>query len=129
MGSSAEPSTRTCGIQRQCRNATSGKSNTTDAELRGVAERLQQVAISEQMVNTPYDMQESLHPHYFGQMALRSCLRQAFNDGYPRSGACRALSDWAATTLGEEPAVTFTAVRQQLVEVSDCCPDPPHNCG
>ena len=84
---------------------------TTDAEFRGVAERVQQVVISEQMVNTPYDMQESLHPNYFGQLALRSCLRQAFNDGNPRSGACGAPSDWAATTVGEEPAVTFTAVR------------------
>ncbi len=35
-----------------------------------------------------YYVQESLHPNYWGQLALRSCLRQAWNNGVPRSGAC-----------------------------------------
>jgi hypothetical protein len=36
-----------------------------------------------------YYIQESLHPNYWGQLALRSCVRQAYNAGVPRSGTCR----------------------------------------
>lgn len=41
------------------------------------------------MVN-PNDtyQQESVHPNYWGQLALRSCWRQAWNDGNVRGGAC-----------------------------------------
>ena len=35
-----------------------------------------------------YYIQESLHPNYWGQLALRNCVRQAWNGGTPRSGAC-----------------------------------------
>ncbi|MEA2671055.1 MAG: hypothetical protein QOG45_1275 [Chloroflexota bacterium] len=35
-----------------------------------------------------YFVQESLHPNYWGQLALRSCLRQAYNGGRPRGGTC-----------------------------------------
>jgi hypothetical protein len=35
-----------------------------------------------------YYIQESLHPNYWGQLALRSCLRQAYNGGSPKGGAC-----------------------------------------
>jgi hypothetical protein len=35
-----------------------------------------------------YYIQESLHPNYWGQLALRSCLRKAYNAGTPRSGTC-----------------------------------------
>jgi hypothetical protein len=35
-----------------------------------------------------YYIQESLHPNYWGQLALRSCVRQAYNAGVPRSGTC-----------------------------------------
>lgn len=35
-----------------------------------------------------YYVQESLHPNYWGQLALRDCLRQAYNAGAPRSGTC-----------------------------------------
>lgn len=36
----------------------------------------------------PYYLQESLHPNYWAQMAMRSCLRQAYAAGSPRSGTC-----------------------------------------
>ncbi|HEY9390762.1 MAG TPA: hypothetical protein VIR27_13490 [Mycobacteriales bacterium] len=36
----------------------------------------------------PYFVQESLHPNYWGQLALRNCLRQAWNGGLPRGGTC-----------------------------------------
>ena len=38
--------------------------------------------------NSDYYIQESLHPNYWGQLALRSCLRQAYNAGAPKSGTC-----------------------------------------
>jgi hypothetical protein len=36
----------------------------------------------------PYDVAESLHPNYWGQLALRDCLRQAYNEGAARGGTC-----------------------------------------
>ena len=36
----------------------------------------------------PYQVQESIHPNYWGQLALRNCVRQAYNSGAPRSGTC-----------------------------------------
>jgi hypothetical protein len=38
--------------------------------------------------SSPYYIQESLHPNYWGQLAVRSCVRQAYNGGTPRSGTC-----------------------------------------
>lgn len=35
-----------------------------------------------------YYIQESLHPNYWGQLALRNCVRKAWNNGAPRSGKC-----------------------------------------
>ncbi len=39
-------------------------------------------------VTGPYYVQESLHPNYWAELAARSCVRQAFNAGTPRSGRC-----------------------------------------
>jgi hypothetical protein len=36
----------------------------------------------------PYQLQEDGHPNYWGQLALRNCLRQAYNGGSPRGGSC-----------------------------------------
>ena len=36
----------------------------------------------------PYQFQESLHANYWGQQAMRNCLRQAFNGGNVRGGTC-----------------------------------------
>ena len=38
--------------------------------------------------DSPYYIQESLHPNYWGQLAVRSCVRQAYNAGTPRGGTC-----------------------------------------
>lgn len=35
-----------------------------------------------------YYIQESLHPNYWGEKALRNCVRQAWNAGAPKSGSC-----------------------------------------
>ena len=36
----------------------------------------------------PYFVQESLHPNYWGELAIRNCVRQAYNNGAPRGGTC-----------------------------------------
>jgi lysophospholipase L1-like esterase len=36
----------------------------------------------------PYQLQESIHANYWGQLAMRNCLRQVYNGGAPRGGAC-----------------------------------------
>jgi hypothetical protein len=36
----------------------------------------------------PYQLQEGGHPSYWGQLALRNCLRLAYNDGAVRGGRC-----------------------------------------
>jgi hypothetical protein len=36
----------------------------------------------------PYSIQESLHPNYWGQLALRNCLRRIYHGGVPRGGSC-----------------------------------------
>ncbi|MDQ2838280.1 MAG: hypothetical protein M3Y77_14635 [Actinomycetota bacterium] len=48
----------------------------------------------------PYYVQESLHPNYWGQLALRSCLRQAYNSGAVRSGTCNRSAN-GLDSLGE----------------------------
>ena len=35
-----------------------------------------------------YYIQESLHPNYWGQKAMGSCVRQAYNGGAPKGGTC-----------------------------------------
>ncbi len=39
-------------------------------------------------LGTPYFQQESLHPNYWGQLALRNCVRQAYDNGAIRGGSC-----------------------------------------
>src|SRR3954468_98303 len=40
----------------------------------------------------PYQLQEDAHPSYWGQLALRNCLRQAYNGGAVRGGTCTIAS-------------------------------------
>lgn len=51
----------------------------------------------------PYYVQESLHPNYWGQLALRSCLRQAYNGGAIRGGTCTRTGN--GLTAAGEPVV------------------------
>jgi hypothetical protein len=39
-------------------------------------------------VGSPYEIQESVHADYWGQLAMRNCMRQAYNGGAPRGGNC-----------------------------------------
>ncbi len=50
--------------------------------------------------NSPYYIQESVHPDYLAQLALRNCVRQAYNGGAVRSGTC-AISGTGKNSLGE----------------------------
>jgi len=51
-----------------------------------------------------YYIQESLHPNYWGALAERSCVRQAYNGGAVRGGTCSI----AGTGLvGGEPRMTL----------------------
>lgn len=52
-----------------------------------------------------YYIQESLHPNYWGQLALRSCVRQAYNGGSPVSGSC-TIAGTGTTQVGE-PKMTL----------------------
>ncbi len=47
-----------------------------------------------------YYIQESLHPNYWGQLAVRSCVRQAYNAGTPKSGSC-VRQTTGLSSLGE----------------------------
>jgi hypothetical protein len=40
-----------------------------------------------------YQKVESFHPNYWGQLALRNCLRQAYNNGDVRGGTCQFMQD------------------------------------
>jgi hypothetical protein len=51
-------------------------------------------------IGTPYYIQESIHPNYWGQLALRSCVRQAYNGGAPHGGTC-VRSGTGLTSRGE----------------------------
>ncbi len=57
--------------------------------------------------SSPYYIQESIHPNYWGQLALRNCARSAFNAGNPRGGTCSRGSATGRNTRGE-PNMTFT---------------------
>ena len=48
----------------------------------------------------PYQLQEGGHPSYWGQLALRSCLRLAYNDGAVRGGRCTRSGN-GLTSRGE----------------------------
>ncbi|MCW3033939.1 MAG: hypothetical protein JWM60_2284 [Solirubrobacterales bacterium] len=48
----------------------------------------------------PYEVQESIHPNYWGELALRNCLTQAYNGGSPRGGTC-TISASGVNSAGE----------------------------
>ncbi|MEP6853034.1 MAG: hypothetical protein ABJA87_10315 [bacterium] len=54
----------------------------------------------------PLTVQESLHPNYWGQLALRNCLRQADTGGAVRGGECITVdlggAGWPAATFMPE---------------------------
>jgi hypothetical protein len=57
------------------------------------------------MSSSTYQVQEDLHPNYWGQLALRNCLRQAYNNGAPRGGTC--VRSGSGVTSRGEPVMTL----------------------
>jgi hypothetical protein len=51
-------------------------------------------------IGGPYQLQEDAHANYWGQLALRNCLRQAYNGGAPRGGKC-VIARKGLTSRGE----------------------------
>ena len=47
-----------------------------------------------------YYKNESFHPNYWGQLALRNCLRQAWNNGNVRGGSCEFMQN-GLSSFGE----------------------------
>ena len=52
--------------------------------------------------------QESLHPNYWGQLALRNCYRQVWNGGNVQGGACERAAT-GGVTADCEPNMTLVA--------------------
>jgi hypothetical protein len=55
----------------------------------------------------PYQLQEDAHPNYWGQLAFRDCLRQAYNGGAVRGGSC-TIASTGLNTYGE-PIMTLNS--------------------
>ena len=53
----------------------------------------------------PYFVQESLHPNWWGQKAMRNCVRQAYNGGTPRGGTCTRTAN--GLNANGEPNMTL----------------------
>ena len=51
-------------------------------------------------IGSDYYIQESLHPNYWGQLAMRNCVRQAYNGGTPKGGTCTIVAT-GKNTQGE----------------------------
>jgi hypothetical protein len=65
----------------------SGKANWTVAGASDVTEWVAQIRTLSTVFG-PYYVQESIHPNYWGEKALRNCVRQVWNNGAPRGGTC-----------------------------------------
>ena len=78
--------------RRLCENTVnlmenSGKANWTVAGASDSTEWIDQIRTISTVFG-PYYVQESLHPNWWGEKAIRNCVRQAYNGGVPRGGVC-----------------------------------------
>src|SRR6476620_6215647 len=64
-----------------------GLANWTVAGASDKTEWVNQIRTSSTLFG-PYQLQEDFHANYWGQLAMRNCVRQAYNGGTPRGGAC-----------------------------------------
>jgi hypothetical protein len=53
----------------------------------------------------PFFMWESVHPNYWGQLALRNCVRKAYKNGTPIEGTCRIEGPGLTAAAGGVPPV------------------------
>jgi hypothetical protein len=78
--------------RRLCENTVnlmenSGKANWTVAGAADATEWIAQIRTLSTVFG-PYYVQESLHPNWWGEKAIRNCVRQAYNGGVPKGGVC-----------------------------------------
>ncbi|MEI8240832.1 MAG: hypothetical protein WCI22_15570 [Actinomycetota bacterium] len=78
--------------RRLCENTVnlmenSGTANWTVAGASDATEWVDQIR-TVSTVFGPYYVQESLHPNWWGEKAIRNCVRQAYNGGAVRGGTC-----------------------------------------
>ena len=64
-----------------------GIANWQSANAANLTEWVNQIRTTSTLLG-PYQLQESLHANYWGQLAMRNCLRQAYNGGVVRGGVC-----------------------------------------
>ncbi len=76
-----------------------GLNSWTDPAAVNLSEWINQIR-TVSTIGSDYYIQESLHPDYWGQLALRNCLRQAYNNGAVRSGSC-TISGTGLNAQGE----------------------------
>jgi hypothetical protein len=78
--------------RRLCENTVSlmensGRANWTVAGASDATEWVAQIRTLSTVFG-PYYVQESIHPNWWGEKAIRNCVRQAYNGGVPRGGTC-----------------------------------------
>lgn len=76
-----------------------GVANWTSPGAVNVTEWVSQIRTVTTIIG-PYQLQEGGHPSYWGQLALRNCLRQAYNAGAVRGGRCTRAGN-GLNSLGE----------------------------
>ncbi|MGB8861996.1 MAG: hypothetical protein WCC60_22260 [Ilumatobacteraceae bacterium] len=94
--------------RRLCENTVnlmenSGKANWTVAGASDATEWVDQIRTLSTVFG-PYFVQESLHPNWWGEKAIRNCVRQAYNGGAPRGGTC---TRGTGVNAGGEPNMTL----------------------
>jgi hypothetical protein len=80
-----------------------GVANWTSAGASDKTEWVHQIRTTSTLFG-PYQLQEDFHANYWGQKALRNCVRQAYNNGSPIAGTC--LPGTGVNALGE-PNMTY----------------------
>ncbi|MCY7298800.1 MAG: hypothetical protein LH616_06280 [Ilumatobacteraceae bacterium] len=78
--------------RRLCENTVnlmekSGRANWTVAGASDATEWIAQIRTLSTIFG-PYYVQESLHPNWWGEKAIRNCVRQVYNGGAVRGGVC-----------------------------------------
>jgi hypothetical protein len=81
-----------------------GLSSWTDAGAVDQTEWINQIR-TVSTAGSDFYIQESLHPDYWGQLALRNCLRQAYNNASPRGGSCTIAGN--GTDSNGEPVMSL----------------------
>ncbi len=68
------------------------EANVATWQSAGAADKTEWVNPVRTSDSSTYQLQESLHSSYWGQLAMRNCLRQAFNNGAVRGGRCTSTT-------------------------------------